>query len=54
MIHGRDRDTVLSQIDKLRRTLALADVPSAVLFSRRRFKQCVARYGIRSSEQVPG
>jgi siroheme decarboxylase len=54
MIHGRDRDTVLSQIDKLRRTLALADVPSAVLFSRRRFKQCAARYGIRSGEQVPG
>jgi siroheme synthase len=54
MIHGRDRDTVLSQIDELRRTLAVADVPYAVLFSRRRFKQRGARYGIRPREQVLG
>jgi DNA-binding Lrp family transcriptional regulator len=54
MIHGRDRDTVLRQIDELRRTLALADVAYAVLFSRRRFKQRGARYGTPAREQVPG
>jgi len=45
MIHGRDRETVLGQIARLRRAAALEHVPYEVLFSRRRFKQQGARYG---------
>lgn len=45
MIHGRDRETVRTQIDRIRTELDLAAVPSAVLFSSRRFKQRGARYG---------
>lgn len=45
MIHGRDRATVLGQVDELARLSGLSDVPRDVLFSRRRFKQRGARYG---------
>ncbi len=41
MIHGRDRETVLSQVEELKGRTAGA--PMDVLFSRRRFKQCGAR-----------
>lgn len=41
MIHGRDRKTVLSQIEQLRARAAFP--PMDVLFSRRRFKQRGAR-----------
>lgn len=41
MIHGRDRDTVFSQIDELRDRAG--NPPMDVLFSRRRFKQHGAR-----------
>ncbi len=41
MIHGRDRETVLSQIAQLRERAG--DPPMDVLFSRRRFKQRGAR-----------
>lgn len=41
MIHGRDRDTVLSQVDTLK--ACAGGVPMDVLFSKRRFKQCGAR-----------
>jgi DNA-binding Lrp family transcriptional regulator len=48
MVHGRDRDAVLEQVARLRAALAqalgLADVRCQSLFSRRRFKQCGARY----------
>jgi DNA-binding Lrp family transcriptional regulator len=44
MIHGRDRATVLAQVDDLAATVGLDDVPRQVLFSRRRFKQRGARY----------
>jgi DNA-binding Lrp family transcriptional regulator len=44
MVHGRDRATVLAQIDELRQSAGLADLDHAVLFSRRRFKQRGARY----------
>ena len=44
MIHGRDRDAVLRQINRLVEQLDLYDVPHEVLFSRRRFKQRGARY----------
>ena len=45
MIHGRDRDQVLQQIEALRSIEGLAGAPSAVLFSRRRYKQRGALYG---------
>lgn len=44
MIHGRDRATVEAQIETLTRDCGLSAFPRAVLFSRRRFKQCGARY----------
>ncbi len=48
MIHGTSRETVRRQIDELAervgRELGLDEVPHAVLFSRRRFKQCGARF----------
>lgn len=47
MIHGRDRATVEAQIDALARESGLDGFPRAVLFSRRRFKQCGARYTAR-------
>ncbi len=45
MIHGRDRDGVIAQVEAATRAAGLADMPRAVLFSRRRFKQRGARYG---------
>ncbi|MCP5279868.1 MAG: Lrp/AsnC family transcriptional regulator [Thiobacillus sp.] len=48
MVHGKDRAAVLDQVDQLREhlrhTLDLEDVRCQPLFSRRRFKQCGARY----------
>jgi len=44
MIHGRDRDEVLANIDRLVRECGLEDIPRDVLFSRRRFKQRGAIY----------
>jgi DNA-binding Lrp family transcriptional regulator len=44
MIHGRDRDAVRAKLERLARRCGLERYPSAVLFSRRCFKQCGARY----------
>ena len=44
MIHGRQREEVLGQIEALRLDCDLQDCRHAVLFSTRRFKQCGARY----------
>ncbi len=44
MIHGKARDEVLTIRDRIAGKLALDQFPHAVLFSRRRFKQCGARY----------
>lgn len=44
MVHGRDRDEVLEQVRQIRQTLGLETVRCYPLFSRRRFKQCGARY----------
>lgn len=44
MIHGRDRDEVLSLVAQLKEQCGLHDAPHEVLFSQRRFKQCGARY----------
>jgi hypothetical protein len=44
MIHGRDREQVLATIERAARAHRLDRFASAVLFSRRAFKQCGARY----------
>lgn len=44
MIHGRDRDAVLAQVDHLAQACGLEDVPHEALFSKRRFKQRGALY----------
>lgn len=57
MIHGRDRAAVLDQVDQVRTDFDLGDVPYAVLFSGRCFKQHGARYGEPRAEaaaQLPG
>jgi len=44
MIHGRNREEVSRQIDAVNTSCGLSGLSSAVLFSRRRFKQVAARY----------
>jgi len=44
MLHGRDRASVLAELTAMRARLGLEDIPCQSLFSRRRFKQCGARY----------
>lgn len=44
MIHGREREAVRARIHALRESAPLQDIPYAVLFSNRCFKQRGARY----------
>jgi len=44
MIHGRDRRTVEALTEKAARAVGAADLPRAMLFSTRQFKQRGARY----------
>ncbi len=44
MLHGQDRGAVLDELARLRRELGLEHLNCQPLFSRRRFKQCGARY----------
>ncbi len=44
MVHGRNRQAVLAEIERLRAELGLEGIPFQPLFSLRRFKQCGARY----------
>jgi DNA-binding Lrp family transcriptional regulator len=44
MVHGREREAVRARIAQLNAALGLAELPHEVLFSRRCFKQCGARY----------
>ena len=44
MIHGRNREGVEMNIEHLAQSLGLEQTARAVLFSRRRFKQCGARF----------
>lgn len=50
MIHGKDRTTVLEQLETMTRTLNLSETDRAILFSKRCFKQRGARY--RLAEQT--
>ena len=52
MIHGKDRASVRKLISCLNHETELGAYPSAVLFSRRRFKQRGARYGHTSDAEV--
>lgn len=45
MIHGKDRNTVEATVHHLRQSLCIGGFPHAILFSRRRFKQCAGHYG---------
>jgi DNA-binding Lrp family transcriptional regulator len=45
MIHGRNREAVLAQVQQIKRRCHLYGIDSAVLFSGRCFKQRGARYG---------
>ena len=49
MIHGRDRAAVEAGIAAIRDRAGIGDLPHAVLFSTRRFKQTGARYGRRAA-----
>ncbi|HEX9812706.1 MAG TPA: AsnC family protein, partial [Burkholderiales bacterium] len=49
MIHGRDRQTVERHIESLNRGAGMRTYPRTTLFSRKRFKQCGARYVTASS-----
>lgn len=44
MIHGRNREAVLGQVEALEQSLGRGPIPHAVLFSGRRFKQRGALY----------
>lgn len=44
MIHGRSREAVEQQLEQLIKELHLEAIPHEILFSRRRFKQCGARF----------
>ncbi len=45
MFHGSDRETVQAQVEEVASELGLSGVERDVLFSRKQFKQCGARYG---------
>ncbi len=44
MIHGKDRDQVLGQLNELRELCHLTDIEHNVLFSYKQFKQCGGRF----------
>lgn len=44
MIHGQSREAVVDKVNLIVVQCDLRDIPHEVLFSRRRFKQCGARY----------
>lgn len=54
MIHGRDRDEVLTVLHRLVERLALHGYRHDVLFSTRRFKQRGAIYGLAGQQRATG
>jgi siroheme decarboxylase len=53
MIHGKDRNAVLRDLDKLIATYDLSHIPHQVLFSRRCFKQSGACYTFQPAKVCP-
>ncbi len=47
MIHGREKDTVREQTNKMVAECGLEDVARDILFSTKCYKQCGAKYGAR-------
>lgn len=47
MIHGKNRDDVMTCIEQLVQKLSLDNTPYEILFSRQRFKQCGAQYFVK-------
>lgn len=54
MIHGQDHAPVIARRQEIAGRLGLDQYPHAMLFSRRRFKQCGAQYGATAPEAVLG
>lgn len=52
MVHGQDRQAVLAEVERMRQELGLQQLACQPLFSRRRFKQCGARYSFLVPEAV--
>ena len=44
MIHGKDRETVIAQVERITAECGLEDIEYRILFSRRCFRQRGARY----------
>ncbi|MCG7930051.1 MAG: AsnC family transcriptional regulator [Candidatus Thiodiazotropha lotti] len=53
MIHGRSREGVLNNLQALIKKCGLETIEHEVLFSRRRFKQCGARYVTEKESRDP-
>ncbi|NMM28753.1 MAG: Lrp/AsnC family transcriptional regulator [Glaciimonas sp.] len=53
MIHGKDRREVERSIADLTQICGLDEYPRAILFSRRRFKQCGAQYVTNVTNAIP-
>lgn len=53
MVHGQDRQDVLAEIARMRQALGLEHLSCQPLFSRRRFKQCGARYSALAPQAMP-
>ena len=51
MLHGQNREAVLAEIERMRESLGLQNIVCQPLFSRRRFKQCGARYSLAAKEE---
>ncbi len=49
MIHGKNRDQVLEQLDGIIHQYSLHDIPRSVLFSNQQFKQTGGHYARRAS-----
>jgi len=54
MIHGKTREEVLSNLEWMVNRCGLQNLPYAVLFSRRRFKQCGALYHPTIGDEADG
>jgi len=52
MVHGQDRQDVLEEVARMRAALGLQHIACQPLFSRRRFKQCGARYSALASKEL--
>ncbi len=52
MIHGRNKEEVLANVEAIANACGLSDTPREVLFSGRRFKQRGARYALSHPQEL--